>query len=118
MKLQGGMLLFFFHLLGGLLTRARSACVPLRGIESNLTGTVDRNTTLSLEAVSASLVHEAFDPLNPPVPTLAACSMGLETSVSMRNLLGQYPKAKMCALFHEYPTVVGSSLHRLMIYRK
>lgn len=66
-----------------------TTCVPLRGIESNVTGSVDGSQGLSLEAIKESMMHEAFDPLNPTVPTLAACSAGLETSVSMRNLLGQ-----------------------------
>lgn len=66
-----------------------TTCVPLRGIESNVTGSVDGSQGLSLETIKESMMHEAFDPLNPTVPTLAACSAGLETSVSMRNLLGQ-----------------------------
>ena len=73
-----------------LIAYVRASCVPLRGIESNVTGSVDRSEGLSLEVIKGSMIHEAFDPLNPTVPTLATCSSGLETSISMRNLLGQY----------------------------
>lgn len=92
MKYQRGLLLLVFRLAGFCLDGlpfARASCVPLKGIESNVTGSVTSNTTLVLEDIMESLLLEAFDPLNPPVPTLAECSRGLETSVSMRNLLGE-----------------------------
>lgn len=102
MKLHGVLLLVFRWAgisLNGL-SFARATCVSLKGIESNVTGSVTSNTTLVLEVIMESLQNEAFDPLNPTIPTLAECSLGLETSVSMRNLLGQYqclqPNGQCC----------------------
>ena len=106
MKLRKVLLLFFR--LAALASYVRSACVPLRGIESNVTGNVDRNTGLSLEVIKVSFIREAFDPMNPTVPTLAACSSGLETSISMRHLLGQHPVGSgTCST----STLAGSELY-------
>lgn len=43
---------------------------------------------LDYDVVSVSLAEEAFYITNPLVVTIAGCSSGLETPISMRNLLG------------------------------
>ncbi|CAM9420198.1 unnamed protein product [Ectocarpus fasciculatus] len=60
-----------------------SSCVPLNGIVEDGNGT----TTLNLDEIKASMSTEIFDFSNPVIPTLAACSSGLETPVAMRALL-------------------------------
>lgn len=63
-------------------------CVPLKGIESNATGTLDPAAYLDLDAIKVFLEEEPFNLDNPIIPTVAECSAGLETPISMRNLLG------------------------------
>lgn len=59
-------------------------CLPLSGIEpGGGEGKLDYNV------VSVSLAEEPFFLSNPIVPTVAGCSSGLETPISMRNLLGE-----------------------------
>lgn len=59
-------------------------CLPLWGIEPG-----GGEGKLDYDVVSVSLAEEPFFLSNPLVPTVAGCSSGLETPVSMRNLLGE-----------------------------
>lgn len=61
---------------------AESACVDLAGIESG-----GGDDTLDLDLVSVSLEKEPFALSNALITTIAGCSSGLETPISMRNLL-------------------------------
>ncbi|CAM9684465.1 unnamed protein product [Ectocarpus sp. 12 AP-2014] len=60
------------------------SCVPLNGIVDDGNATT---TTLNLDEIKVSMNAEIFDFSNPVIPTLAACSSGLETPVAMRALL-------------------------------
>lgn len=66
----------------GLVKAAESACVELTGIASG-----GGDGTLDLDVVSVSLEKEPFALSNALITTIAGCSSGLETPVSIRNLL-------------------------------
>lgn len=67
-------------------------CVPLQGIESNATGSLDPTAFLDLDLIKVFLALEPFNLQNPVIPTVARCSAGLETPIAMRNLLGEPDK--------------------------
>lgn len=67
-----------------------SACIPLTGIVEG--GGQD---ALDLSVVSASLEKEPFDLSNALILAVSGCSSGLETPISMRNLLGQFTRTTM-----------------------
>lgn len=58
-------------------------CLDLAGI---LSGGGDG--VLDLDVVSVTVEKEPFDLSLAPLPTVAVCSAGIETPISMRNLLG------------------------------
>lgn len=62
-----------------------SGCIELQGIESEGDGL----TSLNLTILQATLGFEPFDLADPIFPTTASCAGGLETPISMRNLLGE-----------------------------
>lgn len=62
-----------------------SGCLPLAGIVSG-----GGEGMLDLDAVGLTVAREPFDLALLPIPTVAICSGGLETPVSMRNLLGEH----------------------------
>lgn len=76
----------------GLAKAARSACVELAGIESG-----GGDDTLDYDDVSVSLEKEPFDLSNALLTTIAGCSSGLETPVSMRLLLCELAAASYVA---------------------
>lgn len=73
-----------------------TTCVPLQGIESNATGTLDAGAFIDLDAIMVSLAEEVFHPDNPIIPTVAGCAASLETPIAMRNLLGK-PLSSCCS---------------------
>lgn len=64
---------------------ANDACVVLQGISNNSSG----DGGLDLATMQDTLSMEPFDFTNPVIPTIADCSGGLETPISMRMLLGK-----------------------------
>lgn len=66
----------------------RRHCVELTGIVSG-----GGSGKLDLDILNTTFQAESFDFTddldNPIIPTLAACSEGLETPIAMRNLLGE-----------------------------
>ena len=67
---------------------ASPTCVPLQGIESNATGSLDPDYFLDLDVLQVSLKYEVYEVSNPVLRKFAECTAGLETPISMRNLLG------------------------------
>lgn len=67
------------------------SCVELAGIMSG--GGLEGEDVLDLNVVNRTLAAEPFDftfaPISAIIPTLAGCSSGLETPISMRNILGE-----------------------------
>lgn len=60
-------------------------CVKLQGIKSG-----GGEGMIDLDVTKVSLKKEPFDPSNQIVTAVVRCSSGLETPVSMRNLLGEH----------------------------
>lgn len=76
---------FFVAVFGALLVHTPQACLDLAGIVSG-----GGDGQVDLDVVSVSVEKEPFDLSLSPIPTVATCSGGLETPISMRNLLGEY----------------------------
>lgn len=70
--------------LGTLLALSTHACLDLAGIVRG-----GGDGLLDLDIVSVTVEKEPFDLSLAPIPTVAVCSGGLETPISMRNLLGE-----------------------------
>lgn len=76
----------------GLAGAAGYSCVELQGIEEG-----GGDGLIDLDDVRESLATEPFDLSNDIIPTVATCSLDLETPVTIRNLLGMYNN-----VFHTY----------------
>lgn len=65
-----------------------TTCIPLLGIASNATGSLDPKAFVDLDAVKVSLELEPFHPTSPVLRQIVECSAGLETPIAMRSVLG------------------------------
>ncbi|CAM9482619.1 unnamed protein product [Ectocarpus fasciculatus] len=83
MRFQRASVLFLLSSVGAH-AADEASCVPLSGI---VTGGHSATNTLNLDEIKVSMSVEMFHLSNPVIPAVAACSTGLEATITMRALL-------------------------------